>query len=186
MPIRRFPLIMHLWKLTTDGILSSQPSIPLQGPFNNSSSHGRTSHDIALYFVTITFQAITSHQMTWPPHPMTWHNQSQYFKQLHHIKICDITTREQPKAGWDQPITKFQATSLHQNMWYTTRGQPNACVHHDVIVQLFLCGTKLLPNTTVFSNFLFKNTRACCHFDSDLRSTRLDYKPKLMLHPPLI
>ena len=119
MQIRRFPLAMLWSKLTTDGILSSQRSIPLQGPSNGSSSHECTSHDFALHLVTNTFQAITSHQKTWPPHQMTWHN-----------------------------------TSLHnQPQYLAPLGNSRRLVHtHDVIVELFLCGTKIIP----LYYFLFK------------------------------
>ena len=79
------------WPFWTDRILSSQRSIPLQGPSNDSSSHECTSHNIALHLVTNTFQAITWHQMTWPPHQMTWHNtshnQSQYLATSPHRNL---------------------------------------------------------------------------------------------------
>ena len=38
------------------------------------SAHHRTSHCITWHDTT---QAITSHQMTWPPHQMTWHASKQ-------------------------------------------------------------------------------------------------------------
>ena len=104
------------------------------------TSHCITWHD--------TTQAITSHQMTWPPHQMTWHDMT-----------CHVATNHSsPPHVTSQPTTLLhltpQTTSWHQNRshhhgtaegsftakkWFGHRAGRSPCAHS--IGKFFLCYT---------------------------------------------
>ena len=131
---------------------------------HHMSAHHMTSHCITWHDTT---QAITSHQMTWPPHQVTWHASKQVTsppwnsKRLVHSKEMVWASR------WSVALRTFyrQILSLLHSSFFFWNFRPrlarellvNLC---NFAIEIYIYSTSCTSITTLLTTLFLKSNQA--------------------------